>query len=142
MADVERPTVLTVLAVLVLIGAAWSCIAALIGIPVTIGFFALGGVVAGLFLLLWTVSAIASAIVGIMGGVKIFGNKPKGVNFLRLYAYIGCAAAVLNQIGAVAMAGSSGFSVGGLIGGLIFPGICLALIFTQQPIKDYESQVG
>jgi hypothetical protein len=139
MGDGDRPTVLTVLAVLALIGAIFSAIFGIIGL---IAAFPLMGmsVAAGLFMLLAALCALASGAVGILAGIKIFGNKPKGVYFLRLYAYIGIGWAVLTQIGTIIS--GAGFSFGGLIRSLIFPAIVLIIIFTQQAVKDYESRVG
>ncbi|MBN1533954.1 MAG: hypothetical protein JXA20_14890 [Spirochaetes bacterium] len=139
MADEKRPTVLTVLAVLALIGAIFSVIFGIIGLIGSFPMMAIS-VGAGLFLLLAALCALASGAVGILAAVKIFGDKPKGVNFLKLYAYIGIGWAVLTQIGTIIS--GAGFSFGGLIRSLVFPAIVLIIIFTQQSVKDYESRVG
>ena len=118
MSDVQRPTVLTVLGVLAIIGGVLS---AIVGVLALLGSFILFKVSmgAGLLVLLGAAIAIASGVVGLMAGVKIMGNKPKGVYFLKIYAYIGIAGTILSTIGSVVAVGSQAFSVGGLIKNMI-----------------------
>jgi len=141
MADEKRPTVLTVLAVLALIGAVFSLIGGVILLIAAFPLMALS-VVAGLLSLITAIGLLAGGVVGLLAGIKIFGDKPKGVYFMRLYAYIGLGFAILGQIATVIQLGSAGFTFSGLIRAIIFPAIVLVIIFTQQAVKDYEARVG
>ncbi len=140
MADVERPTILTVLGVLAIIGGVLSIIGGLFFLIAAFGAFKLSALW-GLLSLLVAVLTLAGGVIGLMAGIKIMGNKPKGVNMLKLYTYIGIGSSILWQIIASA-ALSQPFSFGGLIKNLIIPIIILVVLFTQQSVKDYEQKVG
>ncbi len=140
MADVARPTVLTVLGVLAIIGGVLSIIGGIVFLIAAFGAFKLS-VLWGLVALIVAVLTAAGGVLGLMAGLKIMGNKPKGVSMLKLYTYIGIASSVLWQIISSA-AFNQAFSFGGFIKNLIFPVIILVILFTQQAVKDYEKQVG
>lgn len=140
MADVERPTLLTVLGVLAIIGGVLSIIGGLFFLIAAFGAFKLS-VLWGLIALIVAVLTLAGGVIGLMAGIKIMGNKAKGVSMLKLYTYIGIASSVLWQIIATA-ALNQPFAVGGFIKNLIIPIIILVLLFTQQSVKDYEQKVG
>jgi hypothetical protein len=140
MSDVERPTILTVLGVLAIIGGVLSIIGGIFFLLAAFGAFKIS-VVWGLLALVVAALTMGAGVVGLLAGIKIMGNKPKGVSMLKLYTYIGIASSILWQIIATA-ALKQPFEIGGLVKNLIIPIIILVVLFTQQAVKDYEQKVG
>lgn len=140
MADVQRPTLLTVLGVLAIIGGVLSIIGGIFFLLAAFGAFTVS-VIWGLLALIVAIATLGGGVIGLMAGVKIMGNKPKGVNMLKLYTYIGIGSTILWAIIASG-ALKQPFSFGGLIKDLIIPVIILVLLFTQKSVQEYEKQVG
>ncbi len=140
MSDVQRPTLLTILGVLAIIGGVLSIIGGIVFLIAAFGAFTLS-VIWGLLALIVAALTLGGGVIGLMAGIKIMGNKPKGVSQLKLYTYIGIGSSILWQI-ISAGALKQPFSVGDLFKNLIIPVIILVLLFTQQSVKDYEQKVG
>ncbi len=79
MADVQRPTILTVLAVLTIIWGVFGIIANIVVIA--------AGTIAGAFILILGLIGLAIAIISLLAGIGLLGNKKLGINMLRIYAY-------------------------------------------------------
>ncbi len=79
MSDVQRPTVLTVLAVLTIIWGVFGIIANIIVVA--------AGAIAGAFILILGLAGLAIAVVSLLAGIGLLGNKKLGINMLRIYAF-------------------------------------------------------
>ncbi len=141
MAEVERPVIVTVLAVMaVFAGVVFSAVALFSIISVINGlkiYIASESFITFLLIIVYC----AAGFMGIFSGVLILKNRPRGIFFLRILSYLIIIYAVLYQIGTITLVGISGFSFWGLLQGLVFPLVVLIVVYTQQGVKEYERQV-
>jgi|GEM_PF-1294808 len=139
MSEVKRPTLLTVLAVLAIIGGVFSCIGAILVLIGIAAIFATGAG-SGIAILISGIISCAVGIYGLLAGIKVMGNKPKCLEMMKYFAIGSIAANILTTI-SYKIAGLP-ISWGGLIVGLAIGGAILAYIMTNKEVQEWGNSLS
>jgi hypothetical protein len=138
MPDVQRPSVITLLAVLAIITGVFSNIRG--GLTIFSGISQIVDGVGGVFVLIIGILSLAVGAVALVSGIKVIWNKTGGIVLLQMYAFALIGYNVIWVIYSFATGGKIGWM--NLISELAICIITLALIKTSEEVKAYLEAIG
>jgi len=141
MADVQRPTVLTILAVLAIIGGVFSAIGAVLLIIGTIAIVISGAAgLTGILSLVIALISVGIGIVGLIAGIAVMGNKKTGVDLMKKYAMANIAYQVVFVIYTLVVL-SGAVSWSSVVIGLAISGAILYFLMMNEGVKSYADSL-
>ena len=138
MSDVQRPSVITLLAVLAIITGVFSLIRG--GLMIFGGISQLMAGVGGVFVLIIGILSLAVGAMALVSGIKVIWNKTGGIALMQKYAFALIGYNVIWVVYSIATGGKIGWM--NLISELAICIITLALIKTSEEVKAYLESVA
>ena len=138
MSDVQRPSVVTLLAVLAIITGVFSFIRG--GLMIFHGISQLVDGVGGVFILIIGIVSLAVGALALVSGIKVIWNKTGCIALMQKYAFALIGYNVIRVVYSIATGGKIGWM--NLFSELAIGIITLALIKTSEEIKAYLESVG
>jgi len=138
MAEGQRPGAATGAAVLAII---FGALGALFGLLAVVGsgviIAAMGTI--GVLLMILSIITLGVAVLGLIGGIMMLGNKKGGYTLTLVYAIVALIANVVSFV--LTIVAGSPPNIVGLIFGAVVPVIVLILLM-MKPVKDFYAKAA
>ncbi|OHD66644.1 MAG: hypothetical protein A2176_05110 [Spirochaetes bacterium RBG_13_51_14] len=138
MSDIQKPTVLNLLAVLALITGVFSSIRG--GLMIFGGISQIIGDVGGVFEIIIGVASLGVGVIAFISGIKVLWDRAGGIAIIKMYAIGLIGYNVLWVVYTVAAGGKvSWLSV---VSELVIGAATIALIMTNEEVSKYSESLG